>query len=476
MVMAQVTTPNLQLQLPPRGTTNYDVILNNNFSIIDAAIGVLQNAYQGSWSGAISYSKAQEVSYLGNVYLSLISSNFNNIPTSSPAAWLQLFQSAGTVTSISDAPPLFTVTNRTTSPGFVFSNAAANSVWAGPVNGSAGPPGYRLLVAADIPSTLISSITGNANTASSFQFTPTTCSAGSYARGVDIFGNATGCTTATGSGPTTFTPVTHQFLTGFNSGTNTFSGAQPLFTDISGTATTAQLPSPIAYTRQVNTYTAGSKQTFASNTTTAGMGHTGVATDPSSLANGDSWYRTDTGRLMIRAAGISQQVAHISDIPTPVVASPTNSNVTPVTVSGTTSETSLQTVTTKAGELNEVGKWINVIFRGTYTTGATPGTLIIKVKNGTTQMIATSAVTLSASQTNSAFKFSCDIMTKTTGATGTSEIQCDSLYNGTSTNGWAVTAPVTSDLTGAVVLTVTATFSQTTSAITSRIMGYESNN
>ncbi len=42
------------------------------------------------------------------------------------------------------------------------------------------------------------------------------------------------------SAPTPFTPVSHQFLTGMN-GSGVFSAAQPTFTDISGTISTAQL-------------------------------------------------------------------------------------------------------------------------------------------------------------------------------------------------------------------------------------------
>lgn len=567
MAMAQVTTtPNLQLQLPPHGAINYDVILNNNFSLIDTAIGTLQSAYQGTWSGSSTYFKGQEVNYLGTIYVSLINTNFNNTPSSTPSAWAALFTTSGTVTTVGDLTNLFTVSNRTTAPSFSLVNQSANVVFAGPVTGSAAPPIWRALVAADLPTLLTSNISGNAATASGFLGTPTTCSAGNYARGVDIFGNATGCTAATGGvSPTSFSAVSHQFLTSYNSGTTLFTGAQPGFTDISGTATTAQLPASVVYNNlantfgaglkqtfganatnagmnlsgvtadpstlangdewfrtdtgrymyrvggvsqqmayvsdvptalssltgsiskaqsfsttvfsdQANTYTAGDKQTFASNATNPGIGHTGVSADPSTLSNGDSWYRTDLNRLMIRANGVSQQIAHVSDIPTPASTSPTNTNVTPVTVSGTTTETTLQTVTTQTGELNVVGRWVTVTARGTYTTGATPGTLTLKIKNGSTVLLSTSAVALNATLTNAALKFSCDIMTKTTGATGTSEVQCDTILNGTSVNGWAITAPVTSDLTGAVVLTITATFTQTTSGATSRIMGYERNN
>src|SRR6202140_3554499 len=42
-----------------------------------------------------------------------------------------------------------------------------------------------------------------------------------------------------------------------------------------------------------NSYTAGAKQTFQANAATAGIAFGGVAADPSTLAEGDTWYRTD---------------------------------------------------------------------------------------------------------------------------------------------------------------------------------------
>lgn len=316
LVFAQVTTPNLQLQLPARGTVNYDVIVNNNFSTIDTAVGILQNAFQGNWVSSTTYSKGQQVNYLGSIYLSLANANFNNVPSTTPASWLLMFSASGSVSSISDAPPLFTVTSRTSTPTFVLTSAAANAFWAGPATGSPGLPTYRVILAADLPGTISSNTTGNSSTTSSFAGAPTLCSAGNYARGIDIFGNGTGCTAATGSGPTTFTPVSHQFLTGFSSGTNTFSAGQPTFTDITGAITKAQSFTTTVFTDQANTYAAGSKQTFGSSATTAGLSFGGVAADPSTLVDGDHWFRADLFRDRVRANGVTQSTAFLSDIPT----------------------------------------------------------------------------------------------------------------------------------------------------------------
>jgi hypothetical protein len=316
MVFAQVTTtPNLQLALPAHGTQNYDVILNSDLSIIDNAIGILQLAFKGAWINSTQYSKGQQVSYLGSIYVSLINGNFNNTPSSSPSSWSFMFPVGGTVTSVGDISPFGTWTTRTTTPTFVFTPQLANTVLAGPTSGSAGAYSFRNLVAADLPSVISSNTTGTANSLST---TPTLCATGNYARGVDAFGNAQGCTAAGsgGGGPATLNATSHLFINSYNSGTLTFGTAQPAFSDLTGTATSAQLPSSVVYNSQTNTFTSGSKQVFTSSTTTAGEGHAGVTADPSSLTAGDQWYRSDLSRIMLRSGTTTQQLAFLSDIPT----------------------------------------------------------------------------------------------------------------------------------------------------------------
>lgn len=316
VAQAQVTTtPNIQLQLPPHGFPNYDVVLNNNFSVIDTAIGVLQNAFQGAWINSTTYLKGQQVTYLGSVYVSLSNSNFNNVPATSPAVWQLVFSSSGTVSSVSDLTGLFTTATRTTTPTFSLVTQTANTIFAGPTSGGVTTPTFRSLVPADLPASITSSTSGNAATATSLAATPAKCTAGNYPLGVDALGNALNCTAATGSGPANFNAVSHQFLTSFSTGTNTFSAAQPAFTDISGTATTGQLPAGVVYNNQTNTYTAGMKQLFGASATTAGLGFGGVTADPSGLSNGDAWFRSDTGRLRFQAAGVSQSFAFVADLP-----------------------------------------------------------------------------------------------------------------------------------------------------------------
>lgn len=56
-------------------------------------------------------------------------------------------------------------------------------------------------------------------------------------------------------------------------------------------------------------FPAGVRQTFAPNTTTPGFNVGSVASDPSSLSNGDLWLQSTTGRLRTRVGGASVDVA-----------------------------------------------------------------------------------------------------------------------------------------------------------------------
>lgn len=318
LVFAQVTTPNLSLQLPPRGTPNYDVILNNNFSQIDTAIGILQAAYQGTWNTAITYSKGQQVTYLGNLYVSLINSNSGNTPASSPVSWGLVFSASGTVTSVGDPSPLFTTSNRTTVPSFVQTPQAQNAILAGPASGGSGAWLFRSMVATDLPTTIFANTTGNAATATQLAASPTLCAVGNAPRGIDTFGNASGCASLSGGAgtlPATDAGTAHQWFSSYSATTGLFGKTQPAFSDISGVSTKAQDPATSVYTDQANTYTAGMKQTFGASTTTAGLSFGGVTADPSSLVDGDHWFRTDLFRERVRANGASQSIAFLTDIP-----------------------------------------------------------------------------------------------------------------------------------------------------------------
>jgi hypothetical protein len=53
----------------------------------------------------------------------------------------------------------------------------------------------------------------------------------------------------------------------------------------------------VVFNNQANSYTAGMKQSFQSSATTAGFNFGGATADPSSLASGDMWFRTDTKKV-----------------------------------------------------------------------------------------------------------------------------------------------------------------------------------
>ena len=77
----------------------------------------------------------------------------------------------------------------------------------------------------------------------------------------------------------------------------TFSGNASNIT--SGTLGQSFLPNDVVYNNQANTYSAGKKQTFQTDATNAGLAFGGVTVNPSALANGDVWYRSDTKHVQL---------------------------------------------------------------------------------------------------------------------------------------------------------------------------------
>lgn len=144
--------------------------------------------------------------------------------------------------------------------------------------------------------------------------------------------------------------------------------------------------------------------------------------------------------------------------------------------SNTSTETSLvgTTITLPAAYLNVVGKTVRAKLRGHYSSkAATPGTLTIKVKLGSTVIAQTAAQTMASSVAVFAWELDVPITCWSTGASGTV------LANGTFHHvessvtygdvGWAIgtggaggyianSAGVTVDLTATQVIDVTATF------------------
>jgi hypothetical protein len=125
----QQQTPNLGLviQTPPPMANNWSAIVNYDFQRIDSLVGPYAPNYRGNWSGSLTYSKGQFVTYptsTGTVYMSLIDSNLNHNPSSTPLNWYAIANGSATGTVTSFAAPsagwpswlVPTVTNPSTTP------------------------------------------------------------------------------------------------------------------------------------------------------------------------------------------------------------------------------------------------------------------------------------------------------------------------------------------------------------------------
>lgn len=131
-----------------------------------------------------------------------------------PGTWTPLYAGSGgggsgTVTAFSagNLSPLFTtsVANPTTTPAlsFTISNAAQNSIFAGPASGGAGNPSFQtapVFSAANLTGfpTFNQNTTGNAATATNLASYPTLCSGGQFSQGLSSGSN--NCATPSGGG------------------------------------------------------------------------------------------------------------------------------------------------------------------------------------------------------------------------------------------------------------------------------------
>src|SRR5208282_3826475 len=138
-----------------------------NFSITAGSIAALASGGVTSFTGdSLVYSNSGST---GAVTLTLNTETANTVfagpttglahtPTFRALVTADMPSGTGTVTTFSSGTlsPLFTTTVATASTtpalSFSLSNAAQNSVFAGPSTGGAGAPSYRALVSGDIPS------------------------------------------------------------------------------------------------------------------------------------------------------------------------------------------------------------------------------------------------------------------------------------------------------------------------------------
>ncbi len=103
-------------------------------------------------------------------------------------------------------------------------NQSPALVYAGPTSGGAAAPGFRALVSSDLPALGYTPLSA-ANNLSDVASAPT-------ARANLGLGTA-----ATTTAPANTTPLSHQWITAYNSATGAFTQAQPAYSDISGTPT-----------------------------------------------------------------------------------------------------------------------------------------------------------------------------------------------------------------------------------------------
>jgi len=110
------------------------------------------------------------------------------------------------------------------------------------------------------------------------------------------------------------------------------SGADPAYgplnisnsSNITGLVPTANLPLTVMYTNVANTISSGDKLTVTPSSTTSGFNLGSVTVDPSSLAGGDIWFRTDLNQISYYDGSNTQLVM---DQNTPVSLAQLNNSV-----------------------------------------------------------------------------------------------------------------------------------------------------
>lgn len=86
----------------------------------------------------------------------------------------------------------------------------------------------------------------------------------------------------------------------------------------SGTLAGARLPATAVQTNQANTYTAGLRQSFNASATTTGFSlNPGVTVDPSSVLEGDCWWRSDTNFLSCSDGAVAHRAMWQDTVATP---------------------------------------------------------------------------------------------------------------------------------------------------------------
>lgn len=148
----------------------------------------------------------------------------------------------------------------------------------------------------------------------------------------------------------------------------------------------------------------------------------------------------------------------------------TTGSTTVTATSATTLIGSVTGSTTVSANTFTAGQVLHFSAQGFYSTPATPASLTIDLKIGGTTRITTGAVVQIASVTNGVWQLSCDVTTRTTGASGTQIANC--IYSGTGATITPGEAPMftssawTIDTTATEAIDLQATWSTATGAPT----------
>lgn len=92
VALAQQVTPNIGLviQTPPQMPNNWSAIVNYDLVKIDGAFAGFGSQFKGAWSSSTTYAAGNVVQYVGQLYMSIQSSNLNQNPVSQTTYWTQI--------------------------------------------------------------------------------------------------------------------------------------------------------------------------------------------------------------------------------------------------------------------------------------------------------------------------------------------------------------------------------------------------
>jgi hypothetical protein len=116
-----------------------------------------------------------------------------------------------------------------------------------------------------------------------------------------------------------------------------------------------------------NSYTAGAKQGFQSSGVTAGMNLGGVTADPSTMAEGDTWYRTDLHAMRQFQNGVAATVGGGAG-------ATTNQNIREISLSFDGGGVALSGTATRCREVSFGGT-----IQGAYIESDVSGTVVFDV-------------------------------------------------------------------------------------------------